>query len=98
MISFFKLLFKEDKKSILKTAYRSLVIFSVFQGLSISVCNFLFLKFNGLQAYEPYTIAIYLSFMLLSLVAIGISALMIACAFYFYLELKKEEKQIKINS
>ena len=67
MISFFKLLFKEDKKSILKTAYRSLVIFSVFQGLSISVCNFLFLKFNGLQAYEPYTIAIYLSFMLLSL-------------------------------
>ena len=59
---------------------------------------FLFLKFNGLQAYEPYTIAIYLSFMLLSLVAIGISALMIACAFYFYLELKKEEKQIQINS
>ena len=94
MISFFKLLFKEDKKSILKTAYRS----PVFQGLSISVCNFLFLKFNGLQAYEPYTIAIYLSFMLLSLVAIGISALMIACAFYFYLELKKEEKQIQINS
>ncbi len=98
MISFFKLLFKEDKKSILKVTYRSLIIFSVFQGLSIYVCSFLFLKFNGLQVYEPYTIAIYLYFMLLYLIAIGMSALMIACVFYFYLELKKEEKQIQINS